>query len=706
MNASFYRDLLVNALIVLIASILFTFVNGVYKNKKHTAEVIIGTIAGIAGTLILTTTVHYSNGIVFDTRSILVSTIGMFFGWLPTAIAAAFIIVTRIIIGGGGTFTGILVTVVTAAIGLCWRKLRIEDKQQVTYFNTRYSTLEFYLVGLFTHLVMLVCLLTLPGNEMPAAIASVSLPILLIYPTISLLICMILCSRLRQAQADTELLLSESKFRTLYEQAPIGVAFMDQHGEIHSNQMAAQILGSPLDAIPHHEWPITIDVSQFPHYIKTYEAFVNGLTASFQMERFYTKPNGTNVWIRLTLAPLNTPDMFTKCNIWLMEDVTVHKQKEAEVLQLTYHDALTGMFNRAFIEKERQRLDSKENLPLSVILGDVNGLKLVNDAFGHEEGDYLLKEVTKILKNCLRDQDIIARIGGDEFLILLPQTDAIAVQRICDSIYSAYQNRTGQAGHELFEISISLGYATKVTENESLDTIINTAERYMYRRKLTAHKHLYQSVLQSIRSTLYDISNETPSHGERMAELAKSIATVLGLSNEEKESLELAAVLHDIGKVRVDLNILKKNGALTQAEWEEMKKHPETGYRIAQSIPYLNAIAEVILYHHERWDGTGYPHGLSGENIPLLARILTLVDAYDTMLEDRSYRKALKDAQAIKEILTAAGKQFDPELAHLFVEKVLGINISNAPDSDSTRSYIEGAANENSCSGRLYPQPR
>jgi HD-GYP domain-containing protein (c-di-GMP phosphodiesterase class II) len=206
---------------------------------------------------------------------------------------------------------------------------------------------------------------------------------------------------------------------------------------------------------------------------------------------------------------------------------------------------------------------------------------------------------------------------------------------------------------------------------EPLDSVTKTAERFMYRRKLIAHKHMYSSILTSIKETLYENSDETREHGERMAILAKSLAQALELNKEDTDQLELASMLHDIGKVRVDLNILKKAGSLTGEEWEEIKKHPEAGYRIAQSVPNLNAISEIILYHHERWDGTGYPQGLSGESIPLLARILALVDSYDTMREDRGYRKALDDAEAVREILRSSGKQFDPELTRIFVQKVI-----------------------------------
>ncbi len=667
MDIGFFRDLLVNAAFLLTSSILLTFINGAYQKRRASANVLSGLIAGTVGVLVLLTTVRFDTGIVFDTRSILVSTMGMFFGWVPTLIAAGVIIAARIIMGGGGVFMGILVTCVSAAVGLVWREARLKNERIKNHF----TGFEFYLVGVINHVLMLVCTLSLPKESIVPVLRTISIPVLLIYPVFSLLICMVIWSRLRQIQADAAFLQSETRFRTLYEQSPVGVAFEDGQGNLQYNRMAVSILGTPMDQVAPSSWPRSVSPEDVKDGRKAYEAFVRGQTSSFEMERSYTRPDGTEVWIHLTLAKLQMSGSLATSHMWLLQDISERKQKEAEIVYLTYHDVLTGMYNRAFMEKERQRLNVKEHLPLSVILGDVNGLKLVNDAFGHDEGDYLLTEVAKILKSCLRDTDVVARIGGDEFLVLLPNTETHEVAQIVSMIGKACASHAPRPGKELFEVSISLGYATKTSPDELLDAVIKTAERFMYRRKLIAHKQMYNSILTSIKETLYEKSDETREHGERMAGMARSLARALDLNKEDTQALELASMLHDIGKVRVDLSILKKAGALTGEEWDEIKKHPEAGYRIAQSVPHLNAISEVILYHHERWDGTGYPQGLSGENIPLLARILALVDSYDTMREDRGYRKALDDAEAIREILRSAGKQFDPELTRIFVEKVL-----------------------------------
>ena len=667
MDIDFFRDLLVNATILLTASILLTFVYGAFREKKAAMKVIMGLIAGGVGVLVLMTTVRFNNGIVFDTRSILVSTMGMFFGWMATLITAAVIIAARIVMGGSGVVMGILVTAVSAAAGLLWREARLKNGR----VRNSFTGIEFYLVGVVTHVLMLLCTLALPRESILPVLRTISLPVLLIFPFFSLLTCVVIWSRLRQIQTEAGLAQSEIRFRTLYEQSPVGVAFEDDRGNMHSNRMADLILGLPMNQIAPHDWPRYLSPEEMPKESReAYEAYVKDKVSSFEMERTHTRPDGVKVWIHLTLAQLQMEDA-AHSHMLLLQDITERKQKEAEIAYLTYHDVLTGMYNRAFMERERLRLNTKDHLPLSVILGDVNGLKLVNDAFGHEEGDYLLTEVSKILKSCLREQDVTARIGGDEFLVLMPQTDADTVAQIVASINAACAAHGPRPGKELFDVSISLGYATKENQEEPLDGVIKTAERFMYRRKLNAHKQMYGAILHSIRETLFEKSDETREHGERMAILARDLAQALNLSKEDAQALELASMMHDIGKVRVDLNILKKAGALTGEEWEEIKKHPEAGYRIAQSVPYLNAISEVILYHHERWDGTGYPQGLSGENIPLLARILALVDSYDTMREDRGYRKALNDAEAVREILRASGKQFDPELTRIFVEKVL-----------------------------------
>ncbi len=355
----------------------------------------------------------------------------------------------------------------------------------------------------------------------------------------------------------------------------------------------------------------------------------------------------------------------------LIVDISDRKQKEDEVTYLSYHDFLTGLYNRRYMEGEKVRIDKEECLPLSVMIGDINGVKLVNDAFGHAEGDVLIAETAKIIQSCCRPDDIVARTGGDEFVILMPMTDNETANSIMEKIKSKCEEYNQDLSNEAYSINISLGFSTKESASEHLDSVIKDAEDFMYKRKLLEHKSSHSVILSSIKATMHERSHETQEHAERLTSLSKELGKIMKLTQRELDELELVATLHDIGKVGIDDRILNKPGKLDEEEWIEMKKHSEIGYRIAMSSPDLVPIAEYILYLHERWDGKGYPEGIGGEEIPILSRIVSVVDAYDAMTEDRAYRKAMSDKDAAEELRKNEGTQFDPKIVQQFLDKVL-----------------------------------
>jgi len=393
-------------------------------------------------------------------------------------------------------------------------------------------------------------------------------------------------------------------------------------------------------------------------------------------EEFVAYPDGSKVTLETLKTPFYNPQGEVVGLIGISRDISGRKQKEEEILYLNYHDVLTDLYNRTFFDEEMKRLDIEAMLPSSIIIGDINGLKLINDVFGHAEGDKLLIEIANILKRCCNAGEIIARTGGDEFSILLPHTDNKETKKIFDSIQKACEEHATKSGEEVYYTSISLGYATKTHSEELFDNVVKEAEENMYRRKLLESRSLHSSIISSIRTTMFEKSDETEKHAERLANLSKKLGRALGLTEEDLVSLELVSTLHDIGKISVDQNILNKNGALSKAEWIELKEHPEVGYRIAQTVPELRRISEYILSHHEQWDGEGYPQKLAGENIPLLSRIVSIVDSFDAMTQDRAYRKAMSRERAIEEIRKNAGTQFDPQIAKIFIEQVL-----DQPDS-------------------------
>ncbi len=355
----------------------------------------------------------------------------------------------------------------------------------------------------------------------------------------------------------------------------------------------------------------------------------------------------------------------------LLIDITDMKRKEQEIEYLNNHDFLTGLYNRKFFEEQIEKLDTIAHLPLTVVLGDINGLKLVNDGFGHAAGDRMIKQTAKILSSCLRENDILARFGGDEFSILLPNTNSDEAYDLSRQIKKVFEEYNQNNNNESFNISISLGYATKMAPDEDIDHIIRTAEDYMYKHKLLELTSSHSDIVSSIKATMFERSHETQQHADRLSEMSQKIGVLLCFSQDQLDDLELLAALHDIGKVGINDRILNKPDKLDEKEWFEMKKHSEIGYRIAMASPELVPIAEYILYHHERWDGRGYPSGLGHEDIPLSSRILAVVDAYDAMTQDRIYRKAISKEAALEELRKNAGTQFDPVIVDIFIEKVL-----------------------------------
>ncbi len=373
--------------------------------------------------------------------------------------------------------------------------------------------------------------------------------------------------------------------------------------------------------------------------------------------------DGTIKLIADSASPIKTPKNDISGVILVIRDVTEEKQKEAKIKFLSYKDYLTGLYNRAFVEEEFKKLDSGKKYPLTLVMGDLDGLKFFNEAFGHQAGDDALKKLARIFEKYCPDHALISRWGGDEFLVILPETSLEAGNKISDRIKEACR-KTKVAGTYL---SASLGCACKNDNHERWEQVLKRAEDKMYKSKLLGAKSYRSVILNSIKNTLFEKSFETEEHGERVGLYCRKIGNSMGLSSSEIGELEVLAMLHDIGKIAIDVRILNKKTPLTKNEWKTLKRHPEIGYRIANSVPELVNIAEYILAHHERWDGKGYPQALAGDKIPLLSRILAVADAYDAMCEGRPYKKAVPVQKAKEELIKNAGTQFDPNVVITFL---------------------------------------
>ncbi len=403
-------------------------------------------------------------------------------------------------------------------------------------------------------------------------------------------------------------------------------------------------------------------------------ALCRGETAQYCMQVYVNNARGAGMYLKLTGVPIEQQGE-RRC-MTIVEDMTGYVQLqctlEEQVRHMRDHDVLTGLHNRICFEAQKNIYDQAQPaMSFAVIVADINGLKLINDALGYTCGDQLIITTARLIQGCCPENAVLARTGGDEFSILLPGAGVDTAAALVDAIaaaFLAYNKNNSTLG---YDISVSFGLAAKQRERDSMESVTKAAAEHLNSRKLLTRKSSHHSILTYVMATIYARSQETEAHAKRLALLSKRIGERMGLAQGGLDELELFAMLHDIGKIGVDDHILNKPDKLTAEEWIVMRRHPDIGCRIASASPELEHIALLILTHHERWDGGGYPIGLAGEEIPLFARILAVVDAYDAMTEDRVYRKALSRQQAIDEIEKNAGTQFDPYVAAVFIDCII-----------------------------------
>ncbi|MDO8685248.1 MAG: CHASE4 domain-containing protein [Clostridiales bacterium] len=357
-------------------------------------------------------------------------------------------------------------------------------------------------------------------------------------------------------------------------------------------------------------------------------------------------------------------------------------EAESELRYLSYHDKMTGLFNRTYFEESLKQ----QTRPFTIILGDLNGLKVINELMGYEAGDHYIKTISSILLSACGENAIVARYSGGEFAIILPDKDTAKgeevldgedlctrIKAMCDAYYYGDDSMC-PIGDKVLKPSIAFGYAIASLSGYEyisvgeITTLMKTAEDRMCRDKLLNSRSMKFSIISSLEQTLAEKNLETEEHTRRLQSISSKVGRAAGLNEVLINELALLSALHDIGKVGIPDQILMKNTSLSDVEWETMKKHPEIGSRIAESSSELAHISAAIRHHHERFDGKGYPYGLAGDQIPVIDKILSIVDAYDVMTNGRVYKKAMTHEEAIFEIRNCSGTQFDPIFVNMFIE--------------------------------------
>lgn len=433
------------------------------------------------------------------------------------------------------------------------------------------------------------------------------------------------------------------------------------------------------------------------------EKIINTGIGVCNIEKRYSTSDGWKCVLNVDCLPMeSTPPSGV---LMVARDISERKVLEEKLYAMTLRDGLTGLYNHSFLKRKlnEELLNAgANNYPVAFILMDIDNFKFYNDRFGHLAGDEFLKEFAHLLKKCVRDSDIAGRYGGDEFAVILPKAGSDTALILAERIRSNVEKHPFPNKNLMpkGKITVSVGISIFPKDSDNGEGIIKLADEAMYRCKRNSKNEvqLYFSALKDFQKeireserTLFNVvqtllgiinakDRDTYLHLEKVTQYAGMICEAMNLNETNVKDIKLAAFLHDVGKIEIPRNILHKVDPLTQEEWSIIKQHPRWGASMVRSMQHLDNIIPMILHHHERYDGKGYPYGLEGEQIPLGSRILAVADSFDAMTNSRPYRISKNYIEALEEIERNRGTQFDPEIADIFIS-----NFFNYQDNHERR---------------------
>ena len=462
---------------------------------------------------------------------------------------------------------------------------------------------------------------------------------------------------------ENRLFLERKHFKKVIFSIDNGIISIDKNGIVNMLNHVAQDI---INISPSYAYGRKIDkilnLKKNDKKINLFELIVNKKIEFNKKEKYnFIDFNDKNKIINITVNKIENDKNFIIGYSIIFNDITDKVTYENEIKYLNYHDSLTNVYNRRYMEKKIKEIDKKINLPISLINIDVNGLKLTNDAFGHDLGDKLLIKVSNVLQSVCRSDDLIARMGGDEFTILLPKTLKKDAKKVKDRIIDSIK----RIEIDYIVPSVAIGLATKTSIEENIKEVLTKAEDNMYLNKIKTSQLMKKRTIKNIQNKLYQKSNNEKKHARQTMIYATKLAKKYNLADDKLKKLKKAAIFHDIGKIMLPVYLLNKKEKINKYERKKIKKHSEIGYHLLKSIDDYTEVAKIVLHHHENYDGTGYPKGLKGKTIPFISRIISVADYYINL---RS--KDIPVSEIVDKFDEQVPNRFDPSLVKKFINLI------------------------------------
>lgn len=656
MNASNLHLLLDNAALLIASTIFYQVSTYIKETYDQSSEVFDAFLFGIIGILIMSFPYVPSPGLYIDTRSILVGLIAYIFSKKTSHFLMISLILYRLILGGDGAFVGIIIILFSGLIGYLFRFIDLK-------YLRLYSILNFYLLGIIIHVIMTLCIMFMSNTNYAIAFMNSVIPLLVIFPITTVVVGKLFIIQREQINQLQLTRFAEKRFRSLFEQAQIGICYLETDGSfINTNDYFNQMFQYTRDELISLNIRDLNDKTEYNQNYALTQLLNDQDAVDHTVEKPLLRKDGTSFWANISVSRIR----FNQEDIYMSTVIDISERKKAEEMMhyLNYHDQTTGLNNRQYYESHIEKVDVEGNYPLTLIKIDINGMKLINDAFGYEMGDTLVKKVVSLIKPIVYNSDMFCRFGGSDFLIVYTKVQKPYIDIIMAQINHMMTNETIQN----IKVSVSSAYAVKSSSEEDLNLVLKKAEMRLSREKLIDTSSMLSRTIEIIMNSLYEKNSREMEHSKRVSYWCEKIAQRMNLDSHIVSKLRIAGLMHDIGKIGIPDSILDKPDRLTEEEFNLIRKHSEVGYRILSAANEFSEIADYILAHHERWDGMGYPKGLKGSEIPIYARIISVADSFDAMTSDRAYRKAMSFQQAKQEIIKFSNIQFDPSVVKVFLE--------------------------------------